>query len=190
MPALPLVPPAQASLCLPGQWFSPWKTWCWRFTWCWPPSRTPKVTCSPPRPTGKWGLCQPQLPSVGTRVNGPQSAHSLFSPSVSHLPTPSDDFTDDLESYMIAMETSAYEDGPSGVPPSPTFPLHTPRPAESDPEEKEEEEEEGAVPGTPPHKKVWGGHSCAWGQVNWHSPLLTLTSLPPHSFAPCFLALC
>ncbi|NXW25743.1 RAD9A protein, partial [Circaetus pectoralis] len=71
--------------------------------------------------------------------------------SVSHLPAPSDDFTDDLESYMIAMETSAYEEG-SGVPPSPTFPLRTPHPAESDPEE-EEEEEEGAVPGTPPHKK-------------------------------------
>ncbi|XP_065492353.1 cell cycle checkpoint control protein RAD9A isoform X2 [Caloenas nicobarica] len=68
---------------------------------------------------------------------------------VSHLPAPSDDFADDLESYMIAMETSAYEDGPSGVPPSPTFPLRTPHPAESDPEE----EEEGAVPGTPPHKK-------------------------------------
>ncbi|KAM6069200.1 cell cycle checkpoint control protein RAD9A isoform 4-T4 [Theristicus caerulescens] len=70
---------------------------------------------------------------------------------VSHLPAPSDDFADDLESYMIAMETSGYEEG-SGVPPSPTFPLRTPRPAESDPEE-EEEEEEGAVPGTPPHKK-------------------------------------
>ncbi|XP_074740743.1 cell cycle checkpoint control protein RAD9A isoform X2 [Strix uralensis] len=69
---------------------------------------------------------------------------------VSHLPTPSEDFTDDLESYMIAMETSAYDEG-SGVPPSPTFPLRTPHPAESDPEE--EEEEEGAVPGTPPHKK-------------------------------------
>ncbi|KAM6204593.1 cell cycle checkpoint control protein RAD9A [Sarcoramphus papa] len=69
---------------------------------------------------------------------------------VSHLPAPSDDFADDLESYMIAMETSTYEEG-SGVPPSPTFPLRTPGPAESDPEE--EEEEEGAVPGTPPHKK-------------------------------------
>ncbi|NXY11203.1 RAD9A protein, partial [Pteruthius melanotis] len=69
--------------------------------------------------------------------------------SVSHLPAPSDDFADDLESYMAAMETS---EGGSGGPPSPTFPLRTPRPAESDPEE-EEEEEEGAVPGTPPHKK-------------------------------------
>ncbi|NXH09191.1 RAD9A protein, partial [Bucco capensis] len=67
--------------------------------------------------------------------------------SVSHLPTPSDDFPDDLESYMVAMET---EEG-SGMAPSPTFPLRTPGPAESDPEE--EEEEEGAVPGTPPHKK-------------------------------------
>ncbi|XP_074774297.1 cell cycle checkpoint control protein RAD9A [Athene noctua] len=70
---------------------------------------------------------------------------------VSHLPTPSEDFPDDLESYMIAMETSAYEEG-SGVPPSPTFPLRTPHPAESDAEE-EEQEEDGAVPGTPPHKK-------------------------------------
>ncbi|NWY70336.1 RAD9A protein, partial [Erithacus rubecula] len=73
---------------------------------------------------------------------------------VSHLPAPSDDFPDDLESYMVAMETS--EAGLEG-PPSPTFPLRTPRPAKSQPEEKEEEEEEeeeeGAVPGTPPHKK-------------------------------------
>ncbi|XP_064369496.1 cell cycle checkpoint control protein RAD9A isoform X3 [Dromaius novaehollandiae] len=57
--------------------------------------------------------------------------------------------TDDLESYMIAMETSAYEGG-SRAPPSPTFPLRTPGPADSEPEEEEEEE---AVPGTPPHKK-------------------------------------
>ncbi|XP_054246760.1 cell cycle checkpoint control protein RAD9A [Indicator indicator] len=68
--------------------------------------------------------------------------------SVSHLPLPSDDPPDDLESYMVAMET---EEEPE-VPPSPTFPLHTPCPVQSDPEE-EEEEEEGAVPGTPPHKK-------------------------------------
>ncbi|NXS34316.1 RAD9A protein, partial [Pomatostomus ruficeps] len=68
---------------------------------------------------------------------------------VSHLATPSDDFADDLESYMAAMETS---EAGEGGPPSPTFPLHTPQPAESNPEE-EEEEEEGAVPGTPPHKK-------------------------------------
>lgn len=88
---------------------------------------------------------------------------------------------------MIAMETSAYEEG-SGVPPSPTFPLRTPRPAESDPEDEEEEEEEGAVPGTPPHKKVWDGHGCACVQGDGHSPLLTPTS--PHSFAPCFSARC
>ncbi|NWR98308.1 RAD9A protein, partial [Motacilla alba] len=70
---------------------------------------------------------------------------------VSHLPAPSDDFADDLESYMAAMETS---EGCSEGPPSPTFPLRTPQPAKSKPqEEEEEEEEEGAVPGTPPHKK-------------------------------------
>ncbi|NXX77948.1 RAD9A protein, partial [Urocolius indicus] len=66
-----------------------------------------------------------------------------------HLPPPPDDFADDLESYMVAMETSSHGEG-SGMPPSPTFPLHTPH---SDPEEEEDEEEEGAVPGTPPHKK-------------------------------------
>ncbi|XP_039559389.1 cell cycle checkpoint control protein RAD9A isoform X3 [Passer montanus] len=67
----------------------------------------------------------------------------------SHLPAPSDDFADDLESYMAAMETS---EGCSEGPPSPPFPLRTPQPAKSKPQE-EEEEEEGAVPGTPPHKK-------------------------------------
>lgn len=125
--------------------------------------------------------------SASAAISRDQSERSplcslALSPSVSHVPTPSDDFADDLESYMIAMETSAYEDGPLGVPPSPTFPLHTPRPAESDPEE---EEEEGAVPGTPPHKKVWGGHPCAWGQGDGHSPLLTPTS-PPTQFRSLF----
>uniref|UniRef100_A0A8D2NLY8 RAD9 checkpoint clamp component A n=1 Tax=Zosterops lateralis melanops TaxID=1220523 RepID=A0A8D2NLY8_ZOSLA len=67
---------------------------------------------------------------------------------VSHLPAPSDDFADDLESYMVAMETG---EGDSERAPSPTFPLHTPWPAQREPEE--EKEEEGAVPGTPPHKK-------------------------------------
>ncbi|NXY39635.1 RAD9A protein, partial [Pomatorhinus ruficollis] len=78
------------------------------------------------------------------------SSHSPSTNGVSHLPVPSDDFADDLESYMVAMETS---EGGSERPPSPTFPLRTPRPAQSELEEKEEEEEEGAVPGTPPHKK-------------------------------------
>ncbi|KAM4666873.1 LOW QUALITY PROTEIN: cell cycle checkpoint control protein RAD9A [Amazona ochrocephala] len=70
----------------------------------------------------------------------------------SHGPAPSDDFADDLESYMIAMETSAYEES-SGTPPPPPFPLRAPHPPTTDPEEEEEEEEGGAVPGTPPHKK-------------------------------------
>lgn len=63
---------------------------------------------------------------------------------------------------MIAMETESYGED-SGAPPSPTFPLRTPRPIESDPQE-EEEEEDGAVPGTPPHKKVGDGHGCVGGQ--------------------------
>ncbi|NXJ03290.1 RAD9A protein, partial [Odontophorus gujanensis] len=67
---------------------------------------------------------------------------------ISYPPAPSDDFTDDLESYMVALESSACE-GEAGATPSPTFSPHTPHPAESDPME----EEDGAVPGTPPHKK-------------------------------------
>ncbi|NXI35479.1 RAD9A protein, partial [Galbula dea] len=87
---------------------------------------------------------------LATLMDPESNLHSPLANGVSHLPTPSDDFVDDLESYMVAMET---EEG-SGLPPSPTFPLRTPCPAESNPEEEEEEEEEeGAVPGTPPHKK-------------------------------------
>ncbi|XP_025923525.1 cell cycle checkpoint control protein RAD9A isoform X2 [Apteryx rowi] len=83
-------------------------------------------------------------------LSDPESiSQSPTANGASDLPTPADDFADDLESYMIAMETSAYEGG-SGAPPSPTFPLRTPGPAHSEPEEEEEEE---AVPGTPPHKK-------------------------------------
>ncbi|NXG45855.1 RAD9A protein, partial [Psilopogon haemacephalus] len=76
------------------------------------------------------------------------SQHPMANGGPSHLPLPSDDLPDDIESYMVAMET---EEEPE-VPPSPTFPLPTPCPAQSD-EEEEEQEEEGAVPGTPPHKK-------------------------------------
>nr|XP_005497814.2 cell cycle checkpoint control protein RAD9A [Zonotrichia albicollis] len=79
------------------------------------------------------------------------SSQSPSTNGVSHLPAPPDDFGDDLESYMAAMETS---EGCSEGPPSPTFPLRTPQPAKSKPQQQEEEEEEeGAVPGTPPHKK-------------------------------------
>ncbi|NXT28973.1 RAD9A protein, partial [Syrrhaptes paradoxus] len=85
---------------------------------------------------------------LATLSDPKSSAQPPTANGVPHVPAPADDFADDLESYMIAMETSSYEGG-SGVPPSPTFPLSTSRPAESDPEE----EEEGAVPGTPPHKK-------------------------------------
>ncbi|NXW71890.1 RAD9A protein, partial [Hirundo rustica] len=90
----------------------------------------------------------PDEPSSCLQQGAEQTSPIPLCPtSVSHLPAPPDDFADDLESYMVAMETS---EGGSERPPSPTFPLRTPRPAQSGPEE---EEEEGAVPGTPPHKK-------------------------------------
>ncbi|NWU73244.1 RAD9A protein, partial [Pterocles burchelli] len=85
---------------------------------------------------------------LATLSDPKSSAQPPTTNGVPHLPAPTDDFGDDLESYMIAMETSAYEGGSGVPPPSPTFPLRTSQPAESDPEE-----EEGAVPGTPPHKK-------------------------------------
>ncbi|NWV72547.1 RAD9A protein, partial [Dasyornis broadbenti] len=94
---------------------------------------------SPFRPTGK---SQMNSPAAISREQHEHSRSCSVPLSVSHLPIPSDDFADDLESYMAAMETS---EGGSGGPPSPT--------SESNPEEEEEEEEEGAVPGTPPHKK-------------------------------------
>ncbi|NXF13410.1 RAD9A protein, partial [Smithornis capensis] len=86
---------------------------------------------------------------LATLSNLESNSQTPLTNGVSHLPTPSDDFADDLGSYMVALETSTCEGGP----PSPTFPLHTPRPAQRDPEEEDEEDEEGAVPGTPPHKK-------------------------------------
>ncbi|XP_066853980.1 cell cycle checkpoint control protein RAD9A isoform X5 [Anser cygnoides] len=89
---------------------------------------------------------------LATLLDPESSSQPPAANGISHAPAPSDDFADDLESYMVAMETGSYGED-SGAPPSPTFPLRTPRPIESDPQEEEEEEEEGAVPGTPPHKK-------------------------------------
>lgn len=45
-------------------------------------------------------------------MNSPNAArHLLTAPSsrVSHPPAPPDDFADDLESYMVALESSACE---------------------------------------------------------------------------------
>uniref|UniRef100_A0A8C3BW45 RAD9 checkpoint clamp component A n=1 Tax=Cairina moschata TaxID=8855 RepID=A0A8C3BW45_CAIMO len=90
---------------------------------------------------------------LATLLDPESSSQPPAANGISHAPAPSDDFADDLESYMIAMETSNYGED-LGAPPSPTFPLRTPHPIESTPQEEEEEEEEdGAVPGTPPHKK-------------------------------------
>ncbi|NWJ04954.1 RAD9A protein, partial [Crypturellus undulatus] len=87
---------------------------------------------------------------LATLADPESGSRSPTANGASVSPAPPDDFADDLESYMMAVETSAYEGG-SGAPPSPTFPLRTPGPAHSEPEEEQEEEE--AVPGTPPHKK-------------------------------------
>uniref|UniRef100_A0A8D0GZC0 Cell cycle checkpoint control protein n=1 Tax=Sphenodon punctatus TaxID=8508 RepID=A0A8D0GZC0_SPHPU len=64
---------------------------------------------------------------------------------------PAYDFTgDDIDSYMIAMETTTCNDtGRTKQLPSPTFPLRctSPNPGQTD------SDQEGAVPGTPPQKK-------------------------------------
>ncbi|XP_043404871.1 cell cycle checkpoint control protein RAD9A isoform X2 [Chelonia mydas] len=65
-----------------------------------------------------------------------------------------DDFTaDDIDSYMIAMETTC-EEGP-GLPSSPTFPQRRPHPGVALESESSamESDLDGAVPGTPPQKK-------------------------------------
>ncbi|XP_065259972.1 cell cycle checkpoint control protein RAD9A [Emys orbicularis] len=65
-----------------------------------------------------------------------------------------DDFMgDDIDSYMIAMETTC-EEGP-GLPSSPTFPQRCPHPGAALESESStmESDLEGAVPGTPPQKK-------------------------------------
>ncbi|XP_062488243.1 cell cycle checkpoint control protein RAD9A [Pezoporus occidentalis] len=92
---------------------------------------------------------------LATLSDPESSSQHPTSNGASHTPAPSEDFADDLEAFMVAMETSACEES-TREPPSPTFPLRTPHRPPSDPEEEEEEEEEedgGAVPGTPPHKK-------------------------------------
>ncbi|KAG6922622.1 RAD9 checkpoint clamp component A [Chelydra serpentina] len=78
-----------------------------------------------------------------------QPANGAFPPA-----TPDDDFTgDDIDSFMIAMETTCKE-GP-GLPSSPTFPQRRPHPGAALESESSamESDLEGAVPGTPPQKK-------------------------------------
>lgn len=63
---------------------------------------------------------------------------------------------------MIAMETTTGEEG-AEPPLSPTFPVRCPSPATALEAERstlasdKDEDEDGAVPGTPPQKKVWVG---------------------------------
>lgn len=80
---------------------------------------------------------------------------------------PLDDFTnDDIDCYMIAMETTVGSEGsraqPSTSLPPVSQPSHDLAPPSEEEEEEEEEAEPSTVPGTPPPKKVgaggWGGN--------------------------------
>ncbi|XP_053881706.1 cell cycle checkpoint control protein RAD9A isoform X1 [Malaclemys terrapin pileata] len=88
------------------------------------------------------------------------------------MATPDDDFMgDDIDSYMIAMETTC-EEGP-GLPSSPTFPQRRPHPGAALESESStmESDLEGAVPGTPPQKKfrsLFFGSVLTQSQVGTH----------------------
>ncbi|XP_005280585.2 cell cycle checkpoint control protein RAD9A isoform X1 [Chrysemys picta bellii] len=88
------------------------------------------------------------------------------------MATPDDDFMgDDIDSYMIAMETTC-EEGP-GLPSSPTFPQRRPHPGAALESENSamESDLEGAVPGTPPQKKfrsLFFGSVLTQSQVGTH----------------------
>lgn len=89
---------------------------------------------------------------------GPASV-SLFSLYlvISAYSTPHlDDFTnDDIDCYMIAMETTVSNEG-SGAQPSTSLPP-VPQADFAPTSEEEEEAESSTVPGTPPPKKVKAG---------------------------------
>lgn len=75
----------------------------------------------------------------------------LFASSSTHKPVaPAGDFTsDDIDTYMIAMETTCDETEPS---PSPAFATRQP----SSETRESESENEDTVLGTPPQKRVGG----------------------------------
>nr|XP_048709840.1 cell cycle checkpoint control protein RAD9A isoform X2 [Caretta caretta] len=86
------------------------------------------------------------LLSFAESSNLPLNIH-FDSPGSAFPLATADDFTaDDIDSYMIAMETTC-EEGP-GLPSSPTFPQRCPHPCGA-----MESDLEVAVPGTPPQKK-------------------------------------
>lgn len=98
---------------------------------------------------------------------------------ISHASTskPAYDFAgDDIDAYMIAMETTCNGTEGAEAPPSPTFPsrrtFSDTRDLESDPE--------GTVPGTPPQKRVraeGSEHECVVESVRHCGPTDLLTTL-------------
>ncbi|XP_025071909.1 cell cycle checkpoint control protein RAD9A isoform X2 [Alligator sinensis] len=96
---------------------------------------------------------------LATLADSNASSQAQTANSACHKCAPDEDFAvDDLESYMIAMETTTGDEG-AEPPPSPTFPVRCPSPATALEAERstldsdKDEDEDGAVPGTPPQKK-------------------------------------
>lgn len=143
---------------------------------------------------------------------GPASVPPLFSlfctDTVSARSTPHlDDFAhDDIDSYMIAMETTAGSEGSRAPPciallPSPQ-PKCSPSPCSED--EDEDEAEPSTVPGTPPPKKVGAGGggrdrreegagcrthsaSCSFSSAHCSSAPSWLLHTPPRAPVLCWL---
>ncbi|XP_019412189.1 PREDICTED: cell cycle checkpoint control protein RAD9A isoform X1 [Crocodylus porosus] len=96
---------------------------------------------------------------LATLADSSASSQAQTANGACHKRVPDEDFAaDDLESYMIAMETTTGDEG-AEPPPSPTFPMRCPSPATALEAERstldsdKDEDEDGAVPGTPPQKK-------------------------------------
>lgn len=108
-------------------------------------------------------------------------ADTVSAPSTPHL----DDFAaDDIDSYMIAMETTVGSEASRALPSDSLSPglqaLCSPGP---DSEEEEDDTEPSTVPGTPPPKKVGagggGGDGQGWEAREQPPELTRLPALPP-----------
>uniref|UniRef100_H3AMV7 RAD9 checkpoint clamp component A n=1 Tax=Latimeria chalumnae TaxID=7897 RepID=H3AMV7_LATCH len=119
------------------------------------------------------------LATLNDRDSHSQRSQTRGGTSIPCPGNPADDFlNDDMDSYMIAMETSMMKSRVAEPPCSPTFPQHSfswralTLPLEGQPATHSEEEEDKEIqtPGTPPHKKVSHFTFCS---------LCYLTSLPP-----------
>ena len=120
--------------------------------------RSPTVTglLQPPAEPSKVGPCLCSPSSL------PVLANTVSAYSTPHL----DDFAlDDIDSYMIAMETTVGSEGSRTLPSTSLSPGLQPPCSPGSHSEEEDDAEPSTVPGTPPPKKVGAGwrRRQGWG---------------------------